>query len=175
MKTIYKLEDSPTLPPPIALTIGVFDGVHAGHRFLLQEMKKRGTTTVLTFSNHPFETLHGKSISFLCPLEERLERLETAGVDLAIVLNFTKEFADQPYDTFLKNVQKHLPFSFLVLGEGASFGKGNFGTESRIRKLDLGFEAIYLKKQTHEGAPISSKRIRDLLAQGEEQKALNLL
>lgn len=172
MKIVYNLEEIPPFSSPIALTIGVFDGVHAGHRFLLEEMKKKGSVAVLTFSNHPSEVLRGKQVPSLCPLDERLERLRVAGVDLAIVLPFTLDLASESYDTFLKNVQKHLPFSFLVLGEGASFGKGNLGTQKTICKLDLGFEAIYLKKCTHEGAPISSQRIRDLLVQGKETSNL---
>lgn len=173
----HNLKEIPPLDGPIALTIGTFDGVHAGHRFLFQEMKKRGKAAVITFSNHPSEVLLHAAPTTLCSLEERLKRMEEAGIDLAIVIPFTRKLSREPYDIFLKKIKQRLPFSFLILGKGSAFGKGNLGNEDRITILqdDLDFKAIYLQKQTHEDSPISSQRIRDLLAQGEEQKAKTLL
>lgn len=177
MITIHSLKEIPPLALPIALTIGTFDGMHEGHRFLFKELKKRGTAVALTFSNHPSEVLSGTAPTLLCPLDERLKRMEATGLDLAIVLSFTHELSREPYDVFLRKVKDLLPFSFLILGKGAAFGKGNLGNEARIKTLqnDLDFQALYLNKQTRENQPISSQRIRNLIADGEQQKAKSLL
>lgn len=173
MITIRSLKDIPLLPSPIALTIGTFDGVHLGHQHILQEIKKHGTSVVLTFSNHPAEILHTHKPLPLCSEEEKLKLLENFGIDCVIVIPFTRELADQPYDLFLKNLRKHLPFTTLVLGKNASFGHRNAGDETHIKAIeaDLGFQAIYLEKFVFDGAPVSSKRIRELLAAGQDKQA----
>lgn len=177
MTIIHNLEDIPPLPSPIAITIGTFDGVHLGHQFILQELKKYGTRVVLTFSNHPAEVLHNSKPLSLCSLEEKLKLLESCGVDCIIVIPFTRELAHQPYDLFLKNLKKNLPFTTLVLGKGSAFGHKNAGDETHIKALEteLGFQAIYLEKFIYNGSPVSSKRIRELLAAGDRHKASVLL
>jgi len=169
----YSLEEIPSLPSPIAVTIGTFDGVHLGHQFILQELKKHGTSVVLTFSNHPAEVLRNYKPLPLCSLEEKLKLLESFGVDCTIVIPFTREIANQSYDLFLKNLKKHLPFTTLVLGKGATFGHKNAGDEIHIKALEteLGFQAIYLEKLVLDGHPVSSKRIRELLAAGQNKQA----
>ena len=158
----HNLCDLPPLPSPIVLTLGTFDGVHAGHRFIFSEMKKRGTAVVLTFSNHPAEILRGQAPPLLTTLQEKLSLLEASGVDAAVVLPFTRALADLAYDQFLIDIRKYLPFSLLMLGEGASFGHRNEGSAPAVQALGkkLGFEALYLPKLMQDGEPISSHRLR---------------
>lgn len=178
MIIVKRLEDIPPLSPPIALTIGTFDGVHLGHQQLLSELKKRGYAALLTFSNHPAEILRPQAVPPLIDtLDQKLRRLEACGVDLAIVLPFTPDLASLPYDIFLQQLHDHLPFSSLVLGEGAVLGHGGRGTAENIGKLSqaMAFEAIYLPKLSFEGESISSRKIRALIEAGDFQQALRLL
>jgi riboflavin kinase / FMN adenylyltransferase len=175
---VNRLEDIPPLPSPIALSIGTFDGVHLGHQHLLKELKKRGTAAVLTFSSHPADTLHPEnSPPLICTLEQKLSRLQAHGADLIIVLPFTPELAAVPYDTFLKQILSHLPFSYLIVGKGDAFGHQAQGHESNILPLskELDFEAIYLPKFTFEGEVVSSRKIRTLIEEHNFEQVFRLL
>ena len=178
MQIFKQLEEIPPLSPPIALTIGTYDGVHLGHQHLFQELKKRGTSVVLTFSNHPAEVLRPHAAPTLIDTtDQKLRRLEKCGVDIAIVLPFTPELANLAYDAFLKKIRLHLPFTHLVHGEGSAFGKGAEGHEQNIRTLasELGFEAIYLPKLTLDGEAVTTTRIRQLIESRNFEQAFRLL
>lgn len=178
MIIVNQLQDIPPLPAPIALTIGTYDGVHLGHQYLFQELKKYGTAAVLTFSNHPAEILHPHTAPHLIDtLDQKIRRLENNGIDLAVILPFTLELSSLSYDTFLKQVREYLPFTHLILGEGAVIGHQAQGTEKNIQALakELNFEAIYLPKFTHDGEVVSSRKIRQLIETGNFEQAFNLL
>jgi riboflavin kinase / FMN adenylyltransferase len=178
MQIIERFEDIPPLNPPIALTIGSYDGVHLGHQHLFQELKKHGTAVVLTFSNHPAEVLRPHAAPPLIDtLDQKIRRLEENGIDIAIVLPFTPELSALSYDAFLKKIRQHLPFTHLIRGEGSVFGHQAQGTEANIRKLaqELHFEAIYLPIFSCDGEPVSSKKIRELIESGNFEQAFRLL
>lgn len=177
MKVVSSIEEIPSLEGPISLTIGVFDALHLGHLYLIQEAKKRGFCALLTFTNHPSSILRKEPISPLLSLEEKIALLEKAGVDLLIQLPFTPELASLPYTDFLKRVRRFLPFTTLVLGKGAAFGKNREGTETNIRAIapSLGFSPLYLEKKEQKGAPISTSAIRALIAEGKTAQVEPLL
>lgn len=176
MITVERLDDIPPISGPIALTIGFFDGVHLGHQHLFQQLKKYGTAAVLTFSNHPAEVLRPESTPPLIDtLEQKIRRLETNGIDLTLLLPFTQELSSLSYDTFLKQIHAHLPFTHLILGEGSTLGHQAQGTEENIKALELNFEAIYLPKFLFENEIVSSKRIRQLINSGNFEQAFRLL
>lgn len=178
MILLEELRKTPSLQGPIALTIGTFDGVHLGHQHLLQELKKHGTAAVLTFSNHPAEILRPQTAPQpIDTLQQKINRLEKNGIDLTLLLPFTRELASQPYDIFLKEIHKHLPFTHLILGEGSAFGHKAQGTQAQIEALakTMKFEAIYLPKFIFEGEPVSSKKIRELISSGNFEQAFRLL
>jgi riboflavin kinase/FMN adenylyltransferase len=175
---VKSLEDIPPISGPIALTIGFFDGVHLGHQHLFQQLKKYGTAAVLTFSNHPAEILRPESSPPLIDtLEQKISRLKTNSIDLTLLLPFTQELSSLSYDTFLKQVHEHLPFTHLILGEGSALGHQAQGTEANIKALakELNFEAIYLPKFLFENEIVSSKRIRELINSGNFEQAFRLL
>jgi riboflavin kinase/FMN adenylyltransferase len=169
MLIAHSLAAIPPLPTPIALAIGVFDGVHPGHLHLFQELKKHSTPVVLTFSNHPATVLGRPEPRLLCSLEERLERLEKAGITLTIVLPFTPDLAQTSYDQFLKTLKAHLPFTTLIFGQGETIGRRKEGDEAHLKALEptLGFKVLYLEKLQVGGEVVSSSRLRTLL-QGEK-------
>jgi riboflavin kinase/FMN adenylyltransferase len=182
MRIAYNLDTIPSLPLPCGLTIGSFDGMHLGHQFLLSTLRAhigpKGTLALLTFSNHPADVIPGrKKTPLLCSQEYKLQLLERAGVDLAIILEFTHSFAEKSYDTFLKEIFTSLPFSYLVLGEGAAFGKNRQGDEQHIKNLGgkLNFNAIYLNKKKINNENCSSGLIRQYLQEGDLRHVTSLL
>jgi riboflavin kinase/FMN adenylyltransferase len=178
MIIVERLEAIPPFSGPIALTIGTYDGVHLGHQYLFQQLKKHGTAAVLTFSNHPAEVLWPQSTPPLIDtLDQKIRRLETHGIDLALILPFTSELSSLSYDAFLKQLHRHLPFTHLILGEGSTLGHQAQGTQENIQAVakELNFEAIYLPKFIFEGEPVSSKKIRELINTGNFEQAFRLL
>ena len=177
MKVVRSLSDIPTATAPIALTIGVFDAVHLGHQAIIKDLhkitRKSGTRALLTFSNHPSETLRPDSPTpLLMTFNHRLYLLEKYGIDLIIALPFTQEFAKQSYSEFLTSLHKKLPFSQLVLGEGATFGKNREGDSKHLNAIqqELEFETHYIKKEHHHKETISSGLIRTLVQEGNLKK-----
>lgn len=166
--TLTKL---PKISGPIYLTIGNFDGVHLGHQALLSHLKKKGgTSVVLTFSNHPSTLFNPQNpLKPLCSLEERLSRIENVGIDIALIIPFTRELSELSYREFMEMIQRALPFTSLVLGEGAAFGKNREGTPARLKELGIAVE--YVPKFLFQGAPLSSSRIRHSLLQGNFEEA----
>lgn len=155
-----------------ALTIGFFDGVHLGHQKLLKRLRECPHTTILTFSNHPKSLFAPPAPDPIIPLEEKLELLKPYSDNL-VVVPFTREFANTPYDALLSQFD----LSHIILGQGSVFGKDRQGNEPNVRAYakprDIHVE--YLPKTTLHGEPISSSRIRQALAAGNLTLAQQLL
>jgi len=179
MKIYKSLEEIETLPKPIALTIGTFDGVHKGHQHLFNICRscvesENGTVCVLTFDAHPYTVLSQTPIPSITTTQTKLNLFNEYGIDACILIEFTPEFATTPYDTFIKRLRAHLPFDYLILGSGASFGKNREGNEETMKALseELGFSIEFVKKLTNEnGIPISSKQVRSLIQMGHFKEA----
>ncbi len=181
MKIAYDLSDIPTLEKNYALTLGSFDGVHTGHRYLLEEMRRLAPNhpiALLSFINQPAEILNKKyKTTLLSTLEHKTHLLEQAGVDLLILLKFDQELAEMPYDVFLNHLKTATHFSDFFLGKGASFGHKKKGDEQHVTALEklLGFRAHYLTKKNRSQEVISSRHIRGLIHEGSLDKAQELL
>lgn len=182
MQIVPNFEKIPNIQHPCGLTIGSFDGVHCGHQFLLKTLRSRignkGILAVLTFNNHPADLIPSRPKTLLLhPLEYKLKLLEREGVDLVIGLNFTKELSSISYKDFLIQLHENFAFDFLLLGEGAAFGRKQEGNQERVEALakELGFQAEYLKKEKDEKEAYSSGRVRAALEQGDLKKVELLL
>lgn len=182
MKVVTDLNQIPKIEGPIALTIGIYDGVHLGHQEIFKELhkytRKNGTRVILTFSDHPTSLFTpNQPTPLLTTLEHRLHLLESYGFDLAIVLPFNQNLASLSYDTFLHTLYEKLPFNHLVLGTDAHLGKNREGTPEAVKELSkkLNFHVEYLTKETYHKEPISSGRIRKLLNQGKLKKVKKML
>lgn len=170
------------LAHPIILTIGNFDGVHLGHQTIFNAMQalkgQEGSLVVLTFSNHPLEVLHpGVVVSKITPLEEKLLLLKASGIDVTLLLEFTKQMQSKSYEAFLKEIKDFIPFDHLVLGKDARFGKDQQGDEKALKLLakTLHFKTHYVERIEENGSVISSKIIRKLLEDGDVASVKNLL
>lgn len=180
MKIIYALEDYPKDAQSAAVTIGNFDGVHLGHQKVLQRVKESGGPAVaITFSNHPSEVLRPQdSVSYLCTLEHKIALLEEAGIDTLILLTFTKAFGEQTAKEFLEQLQVAIPFTHLILGHNATFGKGRQGDRAHVEVLaeNVPFTVEYIDAYTTKsGAEVSSSKIRERIAAGDLKGTQELL
>lgn len=168
---------------PAVLTIGNFDGVHRGHQSVIKELiktaKSEGACSVVfTFSNHPKEILAPQvPIHKLCSSEQKEKLLLALGVDYVVTVPFTTTFADQTPEEFLKSIRKSIPFTHLILGHDASFGRGRSGKPEVVQEIakNEGFKATYLPPLIEDGEPISSSRIRKALLEGKFDEVERLL
>jgi riboflavin kinase/FMN adenylyltransferase len=156
-------------PAERAVAIGTFDGVHRGHRAVIEAAKATGLrSAVVTFHPHPRSVL-GYEVNLLATLERRIELLERAGPDEVLIVAFTPELARLAADQFVGDVLEPLGTRVVVAGEGFRFGSGRRGDLTLLQKLGLEVRAVPLV------AGVSSSRIRELLSQGEVTAAAELL
>jgi riboflavin kinase/FMN adenylyltransferase len=154
---------------PRVVAIGSFDGVHRGHRVVLETARSAGpVTTVVTFWPHPRLVL-GNQVELLSTLERRLELLDEAGVDEVLVLAFTPAVAALPPEQFAEDVLRRIDAKTVVVGENFRFGRAAAGDVPLLERLGFDVRAVPLL----EGA--SSSRIRTLLRRADVVAAAQLL
>lgn len=163
------------------VTLGIFDGVHRGHRALLDELVSRakktgGESAVVTFSPHPRLVLEQKpaNLVFLTTMEEKMILLEKANVGHIVIIEFTKEFSYISACDFIKDILvKKIGTKHLIIGYNHHFGRrgeGDFNTIKQCAEsLDFTVEQVQ-GYHTEEGA-ISSSVIRDALLSGRLDEA----
>jgi len=156
-------------PKPRAVALGTFDGVHLGHRRVLDAALAAGPTpTVVTFDPHPRVAL-GYGVELLVPLERRLELLSEAGIEETLVVDFDLELAKLPPEAFAERVLRPLGTEVVVAGSNFRFGRGRAGDLALIERLGFDARPVPLVDG------VSSTRIRDLLRAGEVDRAAKLL
>jgi riboflavin kinase/FMN adenylyltransferase len=170
--------------PEPAVTVGNFDGVHRGHQSLVAEAvaearARSGTAVALTFDPHPSRVLSpDRAPSSLMTLDQKAEALAGLGIDRLAVLTFTFELSRESAADFARRVLRDaLAAHVVVVGEGFRFGSGREGDLTLLAGLgrSLGFTVRGTKPVLHEGAPISSTRIREALARGAVAAAREML
>jgi riboflavin kinase/FMN adenylyltransferase len=152
------------------VAIGTFDGVHLGHRRVLEAARaaRARTSTVVTFDPHP-RIAFGYDVRLLTTLERRLELVEQAGIEEALVVEFDLELARLTPEQFTDAVLRPLGTEVVVAGVDFRFGRGRSGDLALLERL--GFEARTVPLV--EG--VSSSKIRDLVRAGEIERAAQLL
>ncbi|GBD30525.1 Putative riboflavin biosynthesis protein RibF [bacterium HR32] len=169
---------------PTCVALGVFDGVHRGHRAVLghavRKARERGWQAVaVTFHPHPQQVITGASEPFLVlPLEERLRRMAALGLDAAVVLRFDERLRRTEPEAFVRELLVGaLGARALVCGPDFRFGRDRRGDVELLRQMGeaLGFEVHVCPAVYHGGERVSSSRIRSLLREGRVQEACELL
>jgi riboflavin kinase / FMN adenylyltransferase len=167
------------------VTLGVFDGVHRGHKALLDTLvsravKANGESVVITFSPHPRLVLeqNNKQLSFLTTMDEKKVLLEKANLDHLVILEFSRQFSMIPACDFILDILvKKIGTKHLIIGYNHHFGRRGEGDLKTIRQctgsLDFTVEQVQ-GLQTEEGV-ISSSLIRYALLNGKLDTANNLL
>jgi len=172
-------------PGDHAVSIGVFDGVHGGHRMLIQHMLDEGrarglTGGVVTFHPHPITVLRpGTPVAYLESLERRVELMREAGAEFVSVLQFTSELQQVAAADFTRLLVEEARMKLLVVGEDFRLGRGGEGHVERLAEIgrDQGFEVIPvpLLKDADATDRISSTRVRTALAEGAMETVAALL
>ena len=182
---VYKgLENLPSFKNPV-ITIGSFDGVHLGHRKIIEQINTKakeveGESLIITFNPHPRLVLNNeaKGISLLSTLDEKIEALEKLHVDVLVVVPFTKSFSEisaQDYieDFLLKNFHPHT----IVIGYDHHFGKNRSGDFLMLEqmKTKFNYQLEEIPAQALSQINISSTKIREALFQGNVKMANDYL
>lgn len=166
------------------LTVGNFDGIHLGHRAILETVVARaralsGRAVVHTFEPHPRKVLQPeRAPRLLTTLEQKLELLDAAGVDAVIVEPFTLEFAKTPADVFIREVlhERIAPVEVYV-GYDFHFGRDREGSMRMLTEMGprLGFAVTIIPEVTVDAGDVNSTRIRELLESAQVEKANEML
>jgi riboflavin kinase/FMN adenylyltransferase len=169
---------------PLFAVVGVFDGLHRGHLYLLEHLVRnageRGARpTVITFDSHPDEILVGKAPPLLLDPDERLERMAAVGVEVAVVQHFDDALRRTEFDAFIRMITDRTRLQGLLMTPDAAFGYERRGTPDALRELgervDPPFEIVVVPPFTIDGRPISSSEIRRRVLAGDLAGAEGLL
>lgn len=176
MEIIDNLQNLKNLDGRSVVTIGNFDGVHAGHRELINEALALANVNnmnpvVLTFDPLPEEFFERKGFFKLMPIADKLEYFRIAGIKTVIKVPFSKKFSDTSAPTFIQEILiNKLQTKYLIVGEDFKFGRnreGNYNTLSNEKKFKTKIVSVIKDSDMK----ISSSMIRDLIVAGDIEKA----
>ena len=180
---VYRCIEDFSATNPI-LTIGMFDGVHAGHRAILRELEQakkslNGESVLLTFWPHP-RIFFGKTEGFkmLTTMEEKLELLEQIGLDVCLVLPFSTEFAQLSPENYISQIiHRGIGAKKVVIGYDHKYGHNGSGSFELMQNYGkrMGFEVEQVSALTIDEKEISSTKIRNSIAQGNIETANKFL
>lgn len=168
----------------LALTMGFFDGVHLGHRELIQTVAHDAEimgleSAVLTFWPHPRLVLHKdpEKLRFLNTLNEKAKIIAKFGIDYFIVQEFAKEFFNLDANDFINLLVNDYKVKHFVVGADHRFGKGGTGDSNLLNKLsvEMGFTVKVVPSQKVDGVDVSSTKIREALLSGNLKLANQML
>ena len=168
------------------LTVGTFDGLHLGHRFIIEELRKRANfhdarSTLVTFNPHPQLVLRSPDkldLRILTTIDEKIDLLKTFDIDRLAIIEFTYDFSRTAPAEFVKKIlYDSVGFKEIVIGHDHAFGKNRQGDFETLKKLALetGFSVNELGTFKVGEDLVSSTKIRNLLLDGDIQSASKLL
>jgi len=168
---------------PVLLTIGVFDGVHLGHRHLLDHLitrarEKNCLSCVVTFKTHPEKVLKRRdTLPWICTLQERVRLLKAAGIDVVVPINFTSDVANLGARDFVLMLKKYLKMCDMVLGPDFALGKQRKGDPDHLRSIgeELDFRVEVVRPARLGSEIISSSAIRQSLVEGDITRVEQML
>ena len=160
-----------------SVAIGIFDGVHAGHQEILAEASLHGRVVALTFYPHPTSIFAPeRTPSAIVSLDDRIALLELNGASEVVVVEFTKEFSSKSPDEFIQEVLvNQLHATHVTVGANFTFGHKASGNVDYLKKHAQGFDVSAVELKEDRGSAISSTRIRNLIVDGDVERAAELL
>lgn len=182
MKVYTQLDNLPTFTNPV-ITVGSFDGVHLGHRQILNYLKKsaaelKGESIVITFDPHPQQVLYpGNDFFLINTLEEKKQLLAQEQIEHLIILPFTRQFASQSFTEFLHLLIDKINPKAIVMGPNHNFGKNREGNSETMQEICLknGIEIIIIPEFILNTVKVHSSKIRQYIINQEFTKAEKLL
>ena len=181
MKVEQELPLTPNKDTIVA--IGVFDGVHIGHRGLIRRLSEIAhqnnmLSSVVTFLNHPRTVINPAfEVKYITGPAERIHRLKEAGADIVIPITFDKDLSMLNASEFVDLLQTRLNMKGMVMGENFAMGHGREGNSKMLKTLgdEKGFSVTVVESTSENGEEVSSTLIRKSIAEGDLRKALTLL
>lgn len=169
-----------TISEPSVISLGKFDGLHMGHRYLMEEVekgKREGLKSVVFTFDIPPKSIHEAKYKVLSTNEEKAQIFSAAEVDYLIECPFTEEFRQMSPREFLGMLTEKINVKKIVAGTDFRFGYKRSGTYEDLKACagQYGYEAAIVKKKQYKGADISSTRIRECIARGDMEEANKLL
>jgi len=164
-------------------TVGVFDGVHLGHQTVLDRLlsaaaERRLPAVCVTFSVHPKAVLRNEAPRQITSIDHRLDLLERTGVDVAVVIEFTRDFAATEPEDFVETLLvRGLGVRELVIGHDTAIGRGRRGDAAFLADAGLryGFKVVALGEVRVDGQVVSSTAVRRAIASGDLVTARRML
>jgi tRNA pseudouridine55 synthase len=164
------------------LAVGVFDGLHRGHLYLLRELRRAAQRAgarpaVITFDAHPEELIEGLAPPLLCDPDERLVRLQAAGVEVAVVQHFDHALRVTTYDAFVAAIRGRVDVAGFVMTPDAAFGFERGGTPETLAALGAreGFSVTIVSSFLSNSEQVRSSEIRRRISTGDLVGARQLL
>jgi len=179
-----RFEDLSTIPAPLHLAIGVFDGVHFGHRAVLRSALEaasldRGSAVLVTFEPHPAEILRpDRAPLLLTSLAHKLRLVESLGVEHALIVPFTHDFSRTTAIEFVRTLHTQgAPFQSVSVGRDWRFGRDRAGDLTDLVQIgsEFGFEVRGVAPLELDGVPVRSTRIREWIREGRLKEASRFL
>jgi riboflavin kinase / FMN adenylyltransferase len=184
MKVLHSIDELTSVPGPVSLAIGVFDGVHLGHQAVIGAATEHaaqhgGTAAVLTFDPHPLHVLRPEvAPRLLCSTRHQLAILDRLGVSHMVMCRFDQAFASISAEDFIARLASTCrPLGFISVGYSWRFGARGAGDIHLLMNAGqtLGFGVYGVPSVCVDGAVVSSTAIRDAVRLGEFDKAQRLL
>lgn len=168
------------IPEPSVISLGKFDGLHLGHKYLLQELKKgkeMGYKSVIFTFDIPPKSFQETEYKVLSTNKEKEQIFEAAGIDYVIECPFTEDFKHMEPFAFLKMLTEKIRVKQIVAGTDFRFGCNRSGGYEELLRYEsrLGYRAVVVDKIQYQGEDISSTRIRALVSEGRMEEANYLL
>jgi riboflavin kinase/FMN adenylyltransferase len=165
------------------VTLGVFDGVHVGHRYVLDQVtrlarERQGESVVVTFRDHPRAVIDGRPPQLITSLPHRVRLFEHVGIDVTLVLDFDDALRNTSAEDFVRQVfHEALRAEVVLLGFNCRFGHGGKGDFALLKRIGpaFGFEARQSGRITLEGRGVSSTEIRAAILRGDLDLAAQML
>ena len=184
MQVHHDIEQLPAFRNAV-ITIGTFDGVHKGHRKILDKMKAEaeaigGETVIITFHPHPRKVVSSEfmGIRLITTMEERIGLLENLGIDHLVVVPFTDVFANQSVDEYIRDflVEKFHPHT-IIIGYDHRFGRDRVGNFQLLeeKSAEYGYRLVEIPKHVLENISISSTSIRKAIIHNDTETVNKVL
>ena len=181
---VFESFDLPHKLDNLVVTIGNYDGIHVGHRAIIDRVKQRasefgGTSGLITFHPHPVHVLRPEQeLASITTIEEKKELVAETGIDVLFIIPFTLKFSQIPPETFVSLVLvEKLNVRGMVIGYDFRFGRGGSGNVPFLKKMgaEYGFFVEEIEAVTMGGEKVGSNRIRKLVSEGSVAEAGKVL
>lgn len=156
------------------VAIGVFDGLHLGHLYLLRHLREAAASrnaraSVITFDHHPDEIITGAAPPLLCDPQERLALLAAAGVEVTVVQHFDVVLRMTSYEDFIRRIAARVELAGILMTPGSAFGNERRGTPEAVAAfgLGMGYDTVVVPSLDLGGRPVRSAEIRSDIAAGD--------